>query len=68
MRTEARKTGVYKHNNQREIPRLQIVSAADLFKEFLPLQLSPEEIRNGRKMTGIAEPGADEAKAGLFDE
>ena len=53
---------------QREIPRLQFVSAADLFKEFLPLQLPPEEMRNGRKMTIIAEPGADEAKGGLFGE
>ena len=68
MRTEARKAGVYKYNNQREIPRLQLVSAADLFKEFLPLQLPPEEVRHGRKVTVIAEPGADEAKAGLFDE
>jgi site-specific DNA-methyltransferase (adenine-specific) len=68
MRTEARKAGVYKYNNQREIPRLQLVSAADLFKEFLPLQLPPEEVRNGRKMTIIAEPGADEAKGGLFGE
>jgi site-specific DNA-methyltransferase (adenine-specific) len=68
MRTEARKAGVYKYNNQREIPRLQIVSAADLFKEYLPLQLPPEEVRNGRKMTVIAEPGADEAKGGLFGE
>lgn len=68
MRTEARKAGVYKYNNQREIPRLQIVSAADLFKEYLPLQLPPEEVRNGRKMTRIAEPGADEAKGGLFGE
>jgi DNA modification methylase len=68
MRTEARKAGVYKYNNQREIPRLQLVSAADLFKEFLPLQLPPEEVRNGRKMTVIAEPGADEAKGGLFGE
>jgi len=64
MRTEARKAGVYKYNNQREIPRLQLVSAADLFKEYLPLQLPPEEVRNGRKMTIIAEPGADEARAG----
>ena len=48
--------------------RLQLVSAADLFKEFLPLQLPPEEVRNGRKMTIIAEPGADEAKGGLFGE
>ncbi|RIE14428.1 DNA methyltransferase [Candidatus Cryosericum odellii] len=68
MRTEARKAGVYKYNNQREIPRLQLVSATDLFKEFLPLQLPPEEVRNGRKMTIIAEPGADEAKGGLFGE
>ncbi|MHB8107686.1 MAG: DNA methyltransferase [Candidatus Cryosericum sp.] len=68
MRTEARKAGVYKYNNQREIPRLQIVSAADLFKEYLPLQLPPEEVRNGRKMTVIAEPGADEAKGGLFGD
>lgn len=68
MRTEARKAGVYKYNNQREIPRLQLVSAADLFKEYLPLQLPPEEVRNGRKMTIIAEPGADEAKGGLFGE
>jgi DNA modification methylase len=68
MRTEARKAGVYKYNNQREIPRLQLVSAADLFKEFLPLQLPPEEVRNGRKMTVISEPGADEAKGGLFGE
>jgi DNA modification methylase len=68
MRTEARKAGVYKYNNQREIPRLQIVSAADLFKEYLPLQLPPEEVRNGRKMTIIAEPGADGAKGGLFGE
>ena len=68
MRTEARKAGVYKYNNQREIPRLQIVSAADLFKEYLPLQLPPEEVRNGRKMTVIAEPGANEAKGGLFGE
>jgi site-specific DNA-methyltransferase (adenine-specific) len=68
MRTEARKAGVYKYNNQREIPRLQLVSAADLFKEFLPLQLPPEEVRNGRKMTGIAEPGADEVKGELFGE
>jgi len=44
------------------------VSAADLFKEFLPLQPPPEEVRNGRKMTIIAEPGADEAKGGLFGE
>jgi hypothetical protein len=43
-------------------------SAADLFKEYLLLQLPPEEVRNGRKMTIIAEPGADEAKDGLFDE
>jgi len=52
------------------IPRLQLVSAADLFKEFLPLplQLPPEEVRNGRKMTIIAEPSADEAKGGLFGE
>jgi hypothetical protein len=62
------KAGVYKCNNQREIPRLQVVSAAGLFKEFLPLQLPPEEVRNGRKMTVIAEPGADEAKGGLFGE
>lgn len=68
MRTEARKAGVYKYNNVREIPRLQIVSAADLFKEYLPLQLPPEEVRNGRKMTVIAEPGADEAKGGLFGD
>jgi len=68
MRTEARKAGVYKYNNQREIPRLQLVSAADLFKEYLPLQLPPEEVRNGRKMTIIAEPGADEAKGRLFGE
>ena len=68
MRTEARKAGVYKYNNQREIPRLQLISAADLFKEFLPLQLPPEEVRNGRKMTIIAEPGTDEAKGGLFGE
>jgi DNA modification methylase len=68
MRTEARKAGVYKYNNQREIPRLQLLSAADLFKEFLPLQLPPEEVRNGRKMTGIAEPGAETAKGGLFGE
>ena len=68
MRTEARKAGVYKYNNQREIPRLQLVSAADLFKEFLPLQLPPEEVRNGRKMTVISEPGADEAKGELFGE
>ena len=53
MRTEARKAGVYKYNNQREIPRLQ---------------LPPEEVRNGRKMTIIAEPGTDEAKGGLFGE
>jgi len=33
-----------------------------------PLQLPPEEVRNGRKMTVIAEPGADEAKGGLFGE
>jgi len=25
-------------------------------------------VRNGRKMTVIAEPGADEAKGGLFGE
>lgn len=68
MRTEARKAGVYKFNNVREIPRLQIVSAADLFKEYLPLQLPPEEVRNGRKMTVISEPGADDAKGGLFGE
>jgi hypothetical protein len=68
MRTEARKAGVYKYNNQREIPRLQLVSAADLFKEFLPLQLPPEEVRNGRKMTVIAEPGADDKTGGLFGE
>jgi DNA modification methylase len=66
MRTEARKAGVYRYNNVREIPRLQIVSAADLFKEYLPLQLPPEEVRNGRKMTVIAEPGTDAAKGGLF--
>jgi hypothetical protein len=65
---KARKAGVYKYNNQREIPRLQIVSAADLFKEYLPLQLPPEEVRNGRKMAVIAEPSADEAKGGLFGE
>lgn len=65
---KARKAGVYKYNNLREIPRLQIVSVADLFKEYLPLQLPPEEVRNGRKMTVIAEPGADEAKGGLFGE
>jgi hypothetical protein len=41
---------------------------ASLFKEFLPLQLPPEEMRNGRKMTIIAEPGTDEAKGGLFGE
>jgi hypothetical protein len=34
----------------------------------VPLQLPPEEVRNGRKMTIIAEPGADEAKGGLFGE
>jgi len=51
-----------------KIPRLQLVSAADLFKEYPPLQLPPEEVRNGRKMTRIAEPGADEAKGGLFGE
>ena len=43
-------------------------SAVDLFKEFLPLQLPPEEVRNGRKMTVISEPGADEAKGELFGE
>ena len=43
-------------------------SVADLFKEYLPLQLPPEEVRNGRKMTVISEPGADEAKGGLFGE
>ena len=41
---------------------------AGLFKEYLPLQLLPEEVRNGRKMTIIAEPGANEAKGGLFGE
>jgi hypothetical protein len=41
---------------------------AVLFKEYLPLQLPPEEVRNGRKMTIIAEPGADEAKGSLFGE
>lgn len=68
MRTEARKTGVYKYMIQCEIPRLQIFSAADLFKEYLPLQLPPEEVHNGRKMTVIAEPGAGDTKGGLFGD
>jgi hypothetical protein len=34
----------------------------------IPFKLPPEEVRNGRKMTIIAKPGADEAKGGLFGE
>jgi len=33
-----------------------------------PSQLPPEEVRNGRKMTVIAEPASDEAKGGLFSD
>jgi hypothetical protein len=49
MRTEALKYEPYRYNGKMDIPLVQLLSAADLFKKPLPLVLPPENMVIDRK-------------------